>query len=709
MAISRSLLATLTTLTFTCITLAQPEPWVHPDNSIHWYDAVLAPEGITWHGAYAAAKVHGGYLATVTSAEENQFIFSLVDRDSFWAWRADPALMNGPWLGGWQPPGSPEPGGGWEWITREMFDLRNWSPGEPDDLGEGENALHFGGPAPERVQTWDDLDARDHATRGYVAELSADATTLGLLQSDSGASPGYTLLAPMDAPEVFLLDGKGRPVHSWRSEYHGAMGASLLEDGKLLRVGNLNTAPFYNGGVVELLDWDSRVLWSCTVNDSANAQHHDAILLPPGNLLMIAYEFRSRAEAIAVGRMPDRLIQGYLLPDKIIEVEPTTGNVVWEWRVWDHLIQDFDSTKSNFGVVAEHPGLVDVNYGPTAADWLHCNSIDYNQDLDQIIISNHNFGEVWAIDHSTTTEEARGHTGGRQGMGGDLLYRWGNPHAYRAGDSSSQRFFGQHSAHWIRSGLRGAGNILVFNNGLGRPAPYFSTVEEFTPPCDSTGRYRRPIRGEPFEPLGACWAYGATPKEHFCSVYISGAQRLANGNTLVCEGDNGHIFEVGTDSQVVWQYVNPVSDTLRLQQGETQGGCRVFRATRYPPDYPGLVGRELVPGYPLERYQTPTLALTGPDGRMPHSGAGLNVTPNPSRGHSTIRFSLPAPGSVRVVVYDNTGRLVRTLLTSRAAGKSGVLNWDCTDEFSETVDAGVYVVRLTAGSLTCSARLTVTK
>ncbi len=91
--------------------------------------------------------------------------------------------------------------------------------------------------------------------------------------------------------------------------------------------------------------------------------------------------------------------------------------IVWEWYAWDHLIQDYNASKENYGVVGDHPELIDINYGISSSlsDWLHANSIDYNEKFDQILISVHNFNEIWVIDHSTTLEEAAGHTGGRVG------------------------------------------------------------------------------------------------------------------------------------------------------------------------------------------------------------------------------------------------------------------------------------------------------
>src|SRR5690606_15913622 len=107
------------------------------------------------------------------------------------------------------------------------------------------------------------------------------------------------------------------------------------------------------------------------------------------------------------------------------------------------------------------------------------NAIDYNPQLDQIMISTREFSELWIIDHSTTTAEAAGHTGGRSGKGGDILYRYGNPAAYNRGTRADQKFFYQHDAQWIEPGLPGAGNILVFNNGWNRvDGSSFSSVIE---------------------------------------------------------------------------------------------------------------------------------------------------------------------------------------------------------------------------------------
>ncbi len=190
-------------------------------------------------------------------------------------------------------------------------------------------------------------------------------------------------------------------------------------------------------------------------------------------------------------------------------------------------------------------------------DYTHFNGVAYNPDLDQIAVSVWAFSEFWIIDHGTTTAQATGHTGGRRGRGGDLLYRWGNPRAYRAGTKADRKLFSQHNAHWIPRGLPGAGHLLLFNNGRERPDGNYSSVDELVLPADSQGRYTRPP-GKAYGPDQPLWSYAAPKKTDFYSSFISGAQRQSNGNTLICSGANGTIFEVTPEKAIVWKYVNPV-------------------------------------------------------------------------------------------------------------------------------------------------------
>ena len=416
---------------------------------------------------------------------------------------------------------------------------------------------------------------------------------VGLLQNDPGTCDGYTLFAPQFfSTTTYLIDMQGRVVQTWESDFPPGQVAYLLENGHLLRAGMLvNIPPGGAGGRVQEFTWDGDLVWDFNFIGDDYLAHHDIEKLPNGNVLLIVWAKKSAQEAIAAGRNPEIQGDGELRPDFIVEVKPTgktTGEVVWEWHVWHHLIQDHDVSRANYGDVAAHPELIDINYatdwaedlskpemdklrslgyvgpstgkkrGSSRPDWTHINSIAYHAELDQILLSVLGFNEIWVIDHSTTTAEAAGHSGGRSGKGGDLLYRWGNPHAYRAGKLLDQQLFAQHDAHWIPHGLPGEGRILLFNNGRHRPDGNYSSVDEIVSPIDDQGRYLREA-GAPFGPERPIWSYTAPHKPDFYSMYISGAQRLDNGNTLICSGLSGTIFEVTPAKKIVWKYKNPVT------------------------------------------------------------------------------------------------------------------------------------------------------
>ena len=189
--------------------LAQPEPWSHPDGSIHHYWAFADTCGITWAAAEDSAERQGGYLVTLTSHAENDFVHSLVYSWPYWHKRSSPKAWAGPWLGGRQRAGAPEPDSGWQWITGEPFDYSNWSSGQPNNYG-GQDALHFGESQYRWLSTWNDVSSLDSFIRGYVVEFSAESTTVGLLQNDSGVCDGYTLFQSTRSSDIYLIDNKGR-------------------------------------------------------------------------------------------------------------------------------------------------------------------------------------------------------------------------------------------------------------------------------------------------------------------------------------------------------------------------------------------------------------------------------------------------------------------------------------------------------------------
>jgi hypothetical protein len=521
--------------------------------------------------------------------------------------------------------------------------------------------------------------------------------TLGLILNDPGTYVGYTLFSPMNYTDTYLIDVNGLLVHSWTTLWEPGNVAYLLENGDLLRPADPGGNDVFiaggDAGLIQRWDWDGDLQWEFLYSDSLVRQHHDVEPMPNGNVLLIAWELKTMAEAVAAGRDPATIPEGVLWPDHIVEVEPVGaggGNIVWEWHAWDHLIQDFDSTKANFGVVADHPELIDLNFiQDDHPDWLHFNAIDYDEELDQIVVSVNRFDEFWIIDHSTTTAEAAGHTGGVRGRGGDLLYRWGNPAAHRAGTSTDQKFYRLHDSHWIPDGLAGAGNILVFNNGLERPEGEYSTVEEITTTVDANGDYPLPPSGTPHDPEAQSWIYTADPPESFYSARISGAQRLPNGNTLICQGRGGRIFEVTPAEDIVWIYINPVNNTGPLCQGAVPNRNQVFRAHRYSPDFPGFDGRDLSPGDPIEC--DPWTAVDPVD--LPTAYVLRSAFPNPFRERTMLSFSLERSAEVRLAVYDVLGRRVATIVDDRLAAGTHRYAWQ-----PERLPAGVYHYSMTIGS-----------
>ncbi len=122
---------------------------------------------------------------------------------------------------------------------------------------------------------------------------------------------------------------------------------------------------------------------------------------------------------------------------------------------------------------------------------------------------------------------------------------------------------------------------------------------------NNDGYYRTGENGV-FSAPKALWIYSDPEPQDFFANNISGAQRLINGNTLICNGPSGEFFEVDENKNLVWEYINPVGQNGAMEQGTTAGGSnrtktnRVFRCTRYSPDYPAFAGKDLTPGEPTE-------------------------------------------------------------------------------------------------------------
>lgn len=454
---------------------------------------------------------------------------------------------------------------------------------------------------------------------GFIASsLSAQDQTVGLFSYEEGSMNGYTLFAPFQSTSTYLIDNCGRKVHKWESTSVTAAATVLLENGNLLRTasnGMASNPTFMWGGAgesIQEVDWDGNIVWEFIYSDSTHRLHHDFARKPNGNLLIPVWELKTEEEAIAAGRNPDLLVNGVLWAEYIIEFVPASGEIVWEWHMWDHLIQDFDETKDNYGVIADHPELFNINVtgGPTAdggKNWLHFNSIDYNPMMNQILINSFFVSEFFILDQSTTTAQAAAHVGGNSGQGGDLIYRWGNPQNYDHGSADDRTIFGSHNAHWVPNGLQDEGQIMFFNNGNGRTDGSYSSVDIIIPPVDDyiTGQYIYET-GVAYAPLSTAWSYTEGPTDSFYSSFLSGTQRLSNGNTIICSGANGRFFEINESKEIVWEYINPVASGGIISQGDTiplvngRKTNSIFRSPRYGTDYLGLADVDLTPGDPIE-------------------------------------------------------------------------------------------------------------
>jgi hypothetical protein len=357
----------------------------------------------------------------------------------------------------------------------------------------------------------------------------------------------YILVNDAGANRAYIMDKQARLLHEWTLTNKIGNDVFLLPDGRVL-ASLESDEPKINiggkGGQLQFIGPDNTVEWKFLYSSELAETHHDAELLPNGNVIAMVWEKRTAQEASDGGCM----VSIDLYPETIIEIDPNTDEIVWEWHSWEHLIQDYDDSKSNFGVVADHPELIDINYVPKSGDWpeedgdiMHANAISYDPVNDLIFLSVNFFSEVWVIDHSTTTEEATGHSGGAYGKGGDLIYRFGNPEAYQ-NPAGSRRFYNNHFPNLLQGADQG--KLLIFSNGKGFNQ---STVYELQLPDKLE---LNPYADNEPEVL---WSF---TDEELYSGKVSGAVPLENGNILITEGDYG-FWEVTREKEVVWKFNGP--------------------------------------------------------------------------------------------------------------------------------------------------------
>lgn len=342
---------------------------------------------------------------------------------------------------------------------------------------------------------------------------------VGLIACDRDrVSDGYTLFAPMLGDgTVYLVDMDGVVAHTWRLPYPPGDYGRLLPSGNLFYCGKTpeNDGRFPTWGLFK----GGAVLeadWEGRVLWKVEHpdHHHDARLTAAGNVLLLTME-----------RLPPELaarVQGGIPGSEASSgmwadriLEVTKdGDPIWEWRAHEHLDPETDRMTVN----------------DWREEWTHANTVLETPE-GNVLVSFRNISTVAIIDKES----------------GAFLWKMGPPELAQ-----------QHDPHLLPNG-----NILVFDNGVHRTRVplVFSRVLEVDPRTDRI-----------------VWTYRDTPLQSFYSPYISGAQRLPNGNTLITEGCSGRLFEVTAQGEVVWEYVSPYfSDAPMLGPNNW-----VFRAFRYP-------------------------------------------------------------------------------------------------------------------------------
>jgi hypothetical protein len=520
----------------------------------------------------------------------------------------------------------------------------------------------------------------------FAESALGQSPTVGLLWSEPEVSEGYTLFSPEQGQTVVLINNCGELINEWG--FSGSLGfvSYLRNDGSVLRAGQ---------GLLEIRDWNNNLVWSYETQTNGLSLHHDVEPLENGNILAVISETFSANEMIEAGRNP-ALVDGNFKLDGIVEIQPVGvdgAEIVWEWWFSDHLVQYFDSQKLNYGVPSEHKELLNINLNPvpSAPNWTHVNSIDYNAELDQIIFSSRNLSEVFIIDHSTSALEASGHAGGSAGKGGDILWRWGNPDNYgQAEGPLDKKLSQQHDAKWIQEGYLNAGSISVFNNGGN--GNDFSSVHVIEPSIEN-GDYQ--LENGSFLPVDFEWTWSGSILGSPLSEHIkSGVQALLNGNVLICESSKGHISEITEDGIPLWVYRNPFVGGSVVNQYDFVPLAQnsIFRAQKYAVDYSGLLGFDLTPGQILENENNLSqecALITGTDELISKNVRLINPVID-----GLVRFSEMLVAD-EVLVMSAKGNQIFEAFTFK--GK----------QLPVVLEAGIYVIRLKIGGQIESHKLVV--
>ena len=395
---------------------------------------------------------------------------------------------------------------------------------------------------------------------------------------------GYTVfLTPDTDGIVVVIDMNGRVVKQWSGLSGAAGGPARILPGGSVIAGAGNGAPHQESPALVQLDWNGKETWrfdraeqiqdaNGTMTWSAR-QHHDwqrpglaagyYAPGPPPPLANVPTLVLSHTNLINA-QVSDRRLED----DRLIEVS-WDGKILWEWRASDH-VDELGFSSEARTVIRQALGF---SRPRDSYDWLHINAASYvgpnrwsdagdaRFAPDNVLISSREASIIAIV-----------------GRNGKIAWRMGPD--YRDSDVLRKlgQIIGQHNPHIIPKGLSGAGNLLVFDNG---GASGYGSANPAAP--DGRDAFRRgssrvvEVNPVTFEKV---WEYsiGGAESYRFFSHYVSGAQRLPNGTTMITEGADGRIFEVTPAGEIVWEYVSPYF----TPNGMTN---RVYRAYRLPYDW----------------------------------------------------------------------------------------------------------------------------
>ena len=543
---------------------------------------------------------------------------------------------------------------------------------------------------------------------------------------------GYTLFG--SGGTSYLIDMEGHVIHSWKI----GTNPRFTEGGTLLDAVGGDPS---NSNVWKELDWNGNTVWTYTEKRSNYHPHHDFVKiynpkLGDSTFMYIANKDYAAAQCLAAGANPANAPGGTysgVQLDVVVEVN-RAGKIIWEWAFFDHVVQDFDATKTaTYGVVKNTPGRININMtgNPLKSDWLHCNSMDYNQQLDQVVI-NSVHGEFYVIDHGNTfvKNDSAASVTLAASSAGNFLYRFGDPYKYGQGSAptfstnpektstGNKQIGGAHDIQWIKPGLNGEGNFLIFNNGqnLYEMTPQ-SYIVEINPFLNSSGTKITAYVDPPtagyniVSPANSnlmkekkniskqiIWMYSSKNNTSFFSTIGSSAQRLPNGNTFICAMNSGHFFEVcPTDTSIVWEYINPFtrSGIKKIKTDTYPTDNAAFRAYRYTATHPALAGHDLTPGKTMTGYDPSYLVpadITSIQkiAEQINNGVVIQNYPNPFSVNTNIEFDLPTDQKLSVVIYDLKGMAVRNLANRMFFSGKNTLVWDGTDDSGNKLTSGLY-------------------